>query len=65
MLHNGNKQSITLSLKTAQGKALFEELEKLIQQTPTRQIRRLPFNINDPEFAAAAVAAFEEVTRKK
>jgi formyl-CoA transferase len=28
MLHNANKQSITLSLKTAQGKALFEELVK-------------------------------------
>jgi formyl-CoA transferase len=28
MLHNGNKQSITLNLKTAQGKALFEALVK-------------------------------------
>jgi len=49
----------------AADKALFDELEKQIQQTPTRQIRRLPYNINDPEFATAVVEAFEAVTRQK
>lgn len=41
--------------------ALFEELERTIQTTATRQIRRVPANINDPEFAAAMVDAFDEV----
>ena len=41
--------------------ALFEEFEAVLDQTPTRQIRRLPYNINDDEFAAALVAAYEEV----
>jgi len=39
--------------------ALFEELERAVEQTPTRVIRRLPMNINDPEFAAALVEAFQ------
>jgi uncharacterized protein (UPF0261 family) len=38
--------------------ALFDELEALTQQTTTRQICRLPYYINDPEFAAALVDAF-------
>ncbi len=38
--------------------ALFSELEVAIQQTPTRQVRRLPYHINDREFAAALVEAF-------
>lgn len=41
--------------------ALFEELERSIEATPTRQVRRLPWHINDPEFAAALVAAYHEV----
>lgn len=44
--------------------ALFSELEKQIQQTSTRQIRRLPYHINDTEFAEAILAAFNEVKRK-
>lgn len=41
--------------------ALFEELERLIDTTPSRQIRRLPLHINDPEFATALVAEFERL----
>jgi uncharacterized protein (UPF0261 family) len=39
--------------------ALFEELERSIEQTPTRVLRRLPLHINDPAFAAALVEAFQ------
>ena len=39
--------------------ALFDELERQIQQTSERQIVRLPHHINDPEFAAALVLQFE------
>lgn len=42
--------------------ALFEELEAAIEQTPVRQVRRLPFHINDPEFGRALVAAYHEVS---
>ena len=42
--------------------ALFEELEKRFQPTATHQWRRLPFHINDPEFAQAAVREFEQIT---
>lgn len=41
-------------------KALFEALEATIVQTASRRITRLPYHINDPEFANAAVAAFRE-----
>ncbi|WP_157019910.1 Tm-1-like ATP-binding domain-containing protein [Mesorhizobium xinjiangense] len=41
--------------------ALFEALEETIQQTNSRRVVRLPLHINDPEFAAAAVAAFLEI----
>jgi uncharacterized protein (UPF0261 family) len=40
--------------------ALFDELERAVQPTPTRQIRRLPYHINDPAFARALVEAFFE-----
>jgi uncharacterized protein (UPF0261 family) len=43
--------------------ALFDELKRAVQQTPTRQIRRLPCHINDPEFARALVEAYLEVAR--
>jgi uncharacterized protein (UPF0261 family) len=43
--------------------ALFDELKRAVQQTPTRQIRRLPYHINDPEFARALVEAYLEVAR--
>jgi uncharacterized protein (UPF0261 family) len=42
--------------------ALFEALEATIVQTDTRRVIRLPFHINDPEFADAAVAAFREMS---
>lgn len=42
-------------------KALFEEFESALEQTATRQIRRLPLHVNDPEFSEALVAAYEEV----
>lgn len=38
--------------------ALFDELERTVQQTPLRQIKRLPLHINDPAFAAALVVEF-------
>ncbi len=38
--------------------ALFSELERLVEQTEGRQVRRLPHHINDPEFAQALVKAF-------
>jgi uncharacterized protein (UPF0261 family) len=41
-------------------KALFDTIGSLFQAGPGRRLLRLPFNINDPGFAAAAVAAFEE-----
>ena len=43
-------------------RALFEELESAIHTTSTRQIRRVAAHINDPEFAEALLAAFEEVS---
>ena len=42
--------------------ALFEALEKTIEQTSNRKLIRLPYNINDPEFAATAVTTFQELT---
>lgn len=39
-------------------KALFSALEATVRQTSNRQLIRLPSHINDPEFAAAVVAAF-------
>ena len=36
--------------------ALFEELERSVEQTEQRRIKRLPLHINDPVFAAALVA---------
>ncbi|MBX3570231.1 MAG: Tm-1-like ATP-binding domain-containing protein [Rhizobiaceae bacterium] len=41
--------------------ALFESLESTVRQTEHRRILRLPFHINDPAFADAAVAAFREI----
>lgn len=45
--------------------ALFSELEKQIKQTSARQIRRLPYHINDAEFAEAILKAFREVSGKQ
>ena len=41
--------------------ALFETLEKEVNQTEERQLIRLPYAINDPEFSAAVVAAFRAI----
>lgn len=43
--------------------ALFAALERTIEQTPRRQVRRLPHAINDPEFASALVAAYREIAQ--
>jgi uncharacterized protein (UPF0261 family) len=40
---------------------LFATLERLVTQTADRRIIRLPHNLNDPRFADALVAAFEDV----
>jgi uncharacterized protein (UPF0261 family) len=41
--------------------ALFEAIEDTFQATDDRRLARLPHHINDREFAAALVAAFEEI----
>jgi uncharacterized protein (UPF0261 family) len=38
--------------------ALFDELEASVATGPDRSIRRLPYHINDPEFARALVEEF-------
>ena len=42
--------------------ALFSALENTLEQTSSRQIRRLPFHINDPAFSAAAAQAYIEIS---
>jgi uncharacterized protein (UPF0261 family) len=42
--------------------ALFAALENTVKQTSSRRIVRLPYHINDPEFADALVAAYREIT---
>ncbi|MGC4026862.1 MAG: Tm-1-like ATP-binding domain-containing protein [Mesorhizobium sp.] len=44
--------------------ALFQTIESAIKQTERRKLIRLPLHINDPEFARAAVAAFDEITNR-
>lgn len=41
--------------------ALFEALERALVPTSERRIVRLPYHINDPEFALALVSAFLEL----
>ena len=41
--------------------ALFEALERTMDQTANRRLIRLPHNVNDPEFAKALVDSFLEV----
>jgi uncharacterized protein (UPF0261 family) len=41
--------------------ALFSALERTVRQTAARQIVRVPFHINDPQFSAAVVQAFRVV----
>jgi uncharacterized protein (UPF0261 family)/ABC-type branched-subunit amino acid transport system ATPase component len=38
--------------------ALFKALEETVRRTSSRQLVRLPYHINDPQFAAALVDAF-------
>ena len=38
--------------------ALFKGLEQTVRRTSSRQLIRLPYHINDPQFAAALVDAF-------
>ncbi|MFN0114215.1 MAG: Tm-1-like ATP-binding domain-containing protein [Paracoccaceae bacterium] len=42
--------------------ALFRAVETALVATPSRRVTRLPYHINDPAFAAAAVAAFRDLT---
>ncbi len=49
----------------AADRALFEELEAAIDASPTRRIRRVPAHINDPQFAEALLAAFNEIYNKE
>lgn len=44
--------------------ALFESLERTVVQTNARRLLKLPYNINDPEFADALVANFHDITGK-
>jgi uncharacterized protein (UPF0261 family) len=41
--------------------ALFDALEKGLQQTKRRRLERLPLHINDPEFSAALVERFRQI----
>ncbi len=41
--------------------ALFHALDQTVRQTSNRQLIRLKRNINEPEFAAAIVAAFRSL----
>ena len=41
--------------------ALFEAIELTLETTDDRRLIRLPFHINDSEFATAAVAAFRDI----
>jgi uncharacterized protein (UPF0261 family) len=43
--------------------ALFEELERSVEQTEQRQVKRLPLHINDPEFAVSLMNEFLSLTR--
>jgi uncharacterized protein (UPF0261 family) len=41
--------------------ALFDAIESKLKAAPTRRLIRLPYHINDPEFADALVAQFREI----
>lgn len=42
--------------------ALFDALEQTVHHTASRRVTRLPFHINAPEFADAAVRSFREIS---
>lgn len=44
--------------------ALFEELDRLIEQNNCRQVKIFPYHINDPQFADALVDSFLEMDVK-
>lgn len=44
-------------------KALFDTIQKNVKQTTTRRLIRLPYTINDPQFADALVENFLEIVR--
>ena len=48
----------------AADKALFDAIATNFRAGSNRKLIRVPHNINDPEFAAAAVTAFEDVIRQ-
>ncbi len=43
---------------------LFSAIERTLKQTDNRRLIRLPYNVNDPEFADALVENFREITSK-
>jgi uncharacterized protein (UPF0261 family)/ABC-type branched-subunit amino acid transport system ATPase component len=45
----------------AADKALFDALERTVRQTSSRQLIRVPHNVNDPEFSAQVVQAFRSL----
>jgi uncharacterized protein (UPF0261 family)/ABC-type branched-subunit amino acid transport system ATPase component len=45
--------------------ALFASLERVVRQTPSRRLIRLPYNINDPPFARALVQNFREIVEQR
>lgn len=42
-------------------RALFQALEATVNQTTSRQLIRVPHNINDPEFTALVVETFRSL----
>lgn len=49
----------------AADEALFAAIEETLLVTPKRRLARLPFHINDPQFAEAAVAAWREIAPQR
>jgi uncharacterized protein (UPF0261 family) len=47
----------------AAGKALFDAITQTFRQTTNRRLLRLPYNINEPPFAAALVENFLEIVK--
>jgi uncharacterized protein (UPF0261 family) len=49
----------------AADEALFSAIEETVDQSGDRTVTRHPYNINDPEFADALIAAFRDVWRNR
>ncbi|NBC30987.1 MAG: UPF0261 family protein, partial [Spirochaetes bacterium] len=43
---------------------LFSAIERTLKQTENRKLIKLPYNVNDPEFADALVESFREIMQK-